>query len=505
MMLRAKSMKPALFLLLLMMATALRAELAPDREAGWRYVLLEGSTLTDDCPVCARPPIVVPLRGSFTLRLVDANPLFSTYALAGIDFFAGGGPAWNYKVTGSGEYRIGGEVAITQEGSMKAQIDNGSVKTDAELASAPGPPGRRWPMIGIKLRQTNGTMLQEYTIEMAAAPFREVWFSTAHGLTSGTRPPPDNRISGGDLLSSTGRIVRRNAEMTARLGIMPSVPDLGLDAFDMRPGGEVTFSLESDVFSETQGPLQEGDWLSAAGPILRTNQSLLAAFIMMPPVPDAGLDAVQFFPADSPVAGGPAGEVWFSIEKSQFSERLGKLLRAGDVLSDKGVIVRTNEQLLQHFRPLEPLTDHGLDAFYVWPSGEIWFSTEKGFVGEGSITYLSGDVLSDHGYVVFRNLDLLGPFAPLEDLADFGLDAMWVVTDTSRETTPPEVTLVESNRVTGDLHLSWQGRGRVFQVEGTAHPGGTWEALTPVDPERKFTDTGVLLRQRRQFYRVLQW
>ena len=54
-------------------------------------------------------------------------------------------------------------------------------------------------MIGIKLRQTNGTMLQEYTIELAAAPFREVWFSTAHGLTSGTRPPPDNRISGGDL------------------------------------------------------------------------------------------------------------------------------------------------------------------------------------------------------------------------------------------------------------------------------------------------------------------
>ena len=37
----------------------------------WRYQLLEGSTFTDDCPICDRIPIVVPMRGTFQLRLLE--------------------------------------------------------------------------------------------------------------------------------------------------------------------------------------------------------------------------------------------------------------------------------------------------------------------------------------------------------------------------------------------------------------------------------------------------
>jgi hypothetical protein len=38
-------------------------------------------------------------------------------------------------------------------------------------------------------------------------------------------------------------------------------------------------------------------------------------------------------------------------------------------------------------------------------------------------------MLSDQGFIVVRNLDLVQPFSPLEDLADFGLNGLWLVTD----------------------------------------------------------------------------
>jgi hypothetical protein len=37
--------------------------------------------------------------------------------------------------------------------------------------------------------------------------------------------------------------------------------------------------------------------------------------------------------------------------------------------------------------------------------------------------------LSDQGYIVFRNTELLSPFAPTEAVADFGLDALAVITN----------------------------------------------------------------------------
>src|SRR5581483_10674326 len=35
------------------------------------YTLINGSSLTDDCPVCDRITIPVPMQGAFNLRLVD--------------------------------------------------------------------------------------------------------------------------------------------------------------------------------------------------------------------------------------------------------------------------------------------------------------------------------------------------------------------------------------------------------------------------------------------------
>src|SRR5206468_8080166 len=107
---------------------------------------------------------------------------------------------------------------------------------------------------------------------------------------------PENAISAGDLLSNRGRVVKRNRELASQLGVMPPVPDIGLDAVQVTRRGEILFSIPGNVFSETLGPIQHGDLLSNRGAIVRRNQQLLAAFGVATNSPDAGLDAVQLLP-----------------------------------------------------------------------------------------------------------------------------------------------------------------------------------------------------------------
>ena len=66
----------------------------------WFYTLVNGSQLVDDCPICDRATIAVPMRGTFQLRFVEQGPLFFTYALENISFTATGNGR-SYKVTGS--------------------------------------------------------------------------------------------------------------------------------------------------------------------------------------------------------------------------------------------------------------------------------------------------------------------------------------------------------------------------------------------------------------------
>lgn len=460
----------------------------------WRYQLLPDSHLIDDCPPCGRPTILEPMRGSFDLRLVEENPLFSHYALENISFTAGYVAGRTYKVTGRGAYKVGGEVALLQDLSIEVRIDDGVSNRLCFFTNAEPRVQRLWPMMEATVVQTNGTFIQVYQLHLFAAPFREIWFSTAHGMTPGVWQPPTNRLSGGDLLSSAGRVVKWNRELTARLGVMPIVPDLGLDAVDVLPGGEVGFSVEEDVFSETLGPLQHGDLLSSRGRIVKRNQQLTAAFVQMPPAPDAGLDAVQML---------DSGEVYFSIERDFFSEALGRRIRAGDLLSSRGVIVKSNEQLVARFQPADPRRDYGLDALYVWPGGEVWFSVETGFQGQHFEPYGHGDLLSDQGYVIARNLELVGPFQPLEDLADFGLDGLFVITDATTPAGAPRFTGIQRQRSTGVVELEWEGRGRVWQVLRSRDAMGPYEPVSEMAPDLFFPDATAAASQ--SFYRLRQW
>jgi len=91
----------------------------PTTNQPWAYMLLNGSYLLDDCLLCGRPSMPLPMRGTFSLRLIDANPISARYSVDDIQFKAGDRP---YRVTGSGTFELGGEVAATLQ--MDLQVDS---------------------------------------------------------------------------------------------------------------------------------------------------------------------------------------------------------------------------------------------------------------------------------------------------------------------------------------------------------------------------------------------
>src|SRR5688500_3277200 len=76
------------------------------------YSLLAESRFYDDCLICGRPTIAVPLHGTFTLTLGEVNPLFTTYRIEDVAWVGRIGTNVHYDIRGSGTYTVGGEVAV---------------------------------------------------------------------------------------------------------------------------------------------------------------------------------------------------------------------------------------------------------------------------------------------------------------------------------------------------------------------------------------------------------
>ena len=245
-------------------------------------------------------------------------------------------------------------------------------------------------------------------------------FSSEQSFTATAGPHAGQTVSHGDELWTGGIIVNTNSQLVMNFCPLPPPPDFGLDALHRQPDGTVWFSVEFGWFDECLArDISDGDLLSNAGIVVRTNAELMRNFHPKPPTPDVGLDAVHVL-AD--------GRIYFSIEVDIFDEVLGVLLKHGDVLSELGVVVATNEQLMAGFCPKPPLFDYGLDALLLTGTGEVWFSTEEGWFDECRGVFISdGDLLSDLGYVVATNAALTaGFFDPTgkEPPPDVGLDAV---------------------------------------------------------------------------------
>ena len=98
----------------------------------------------------------------------------------------------------------------------------------------------------------------------------------------------------------------------------------------------------------------------------------------------------------------------------------------------------------------------------------------------------------------------MSAFAPIEDLADFGLDGLFVVTDLNVVSTLPRLTGIrKSNALT---HLEWEGPGRVFQVMRSGRVQGPFEPASPIVPDLSFdVDEAMGADPPTGFYQVRQW
>jgi hypothetical protein len=463
----------------------------------WSYTLVNGSSLLDDCPICGRVSIPLPMRGTFQLRLVLQGPLFITYAMDNISFTASGNGR-TYKVTGQGVFQIGGEIATQETATLQLLIDDGVSNKACYFTNSSGAVTRLWPMIQVSSDQTNGTSIQQFHLDIGAAPFRELWFSTTQRFQTGIWKPPTNVVGAGDLVSWLGHEVKSDAELIARLGIQFAGTDLGLKDIDILPGGEIAFSLAQAAFSSTLGTLHPGDIVSDQGRLLRTNLSLVSAFVPAAPFPpDFGVAALKLM---------PDGETWFSTQTNFFSKILGRMLQPGDLLSDNGTLVRSNAQLLAQFTPANPTNDYGLNSIYVWPSGEIWFSTAKGLLAANSNYYDPGDLLSDQGYLVYSNSELLAAFAPSNAPPSLGLDALYIVTDVTAISAPPQLEVPQvTNFPPFSLAFQFKTSGRVFQLERAQTLDAPFLPVLPISTATHFIDPGVLREQSQGLYRVHQW
>jgi hypothetical protein len=470
------------------------AEPAPDTTP-WCYQLIAGARLLDDCSVCDRLPLEIPLRGGFEVRLAERNPLFDRYELGAVRFTDGAEPP-GYELTGRGTFTWGGEVALVQEWSLEGTVRTPAGARAVVLRSPLAAVKRLWPMLAAELVEEDGTPESRLFLTLVAAPLRELWFTTDHGMTSGLGEWPTNRIRSADLLARPARIVREGVGLMKMIGLAGDDVEADIDAFTIPAGrdGELWFSLDRDVVSATLGPLGEGDLLSARGTVVQRNADLLRAFGFMPPLPDLGLDAVE--------ATGTGFRL--SIRTPQFSERLGVVVGRGDVLTSDGRLERTHWQLLERFKPEDPDHDYGLDGFYFWPSGEVWFTTEEGFQ-DAVLGYVTdGDLLSDQGYVVAPNLDLVREFQPLEDLANFGLQGFWVISDAAA-VAGPGVKLRIAPGTAGEIVLSWAGEGRVHQVEAADRCADPFQPVTPLLFDTAWSESRADPARAARFYRVRTW
>ena len=162
----------------LMTATAALAQSANVQT----YALVTGSQLVDDCPICARPTFLAPLTGTFTLTLLDQNPLYTRYELTDISFHAATQSGMQYKIAGTGVYQVGGEVALLQDLFLDVSINNGFTTTKALCVNTDRSVTQLWPKLAITVDQTNATPAQLYDLTLNAVPVPTVCSS-----------PPDPR------------------------------------------------------------------------------------------------------------------------------------------------------------------------------------------------------------------------------------------------------------------------------------------------------------------------
>jgi len=316
----------------------------------------------------------------------------------------------------------------------------------------------------------------------------------------------NQHVSDGDMLSVSGQVCMRNADLTAAWFAGAVAPDLGLDALDILDIGKpiIAFSTEVD---HPAGAFTSGDLLFTPGYVI-PNIALVNPFNI---TWDIGLDGVQFIGkiddiltfvnalpnAPREVLVKNPGllrellvrynvDIWFTVEGTAFIGTRSQVLD-GDLLSAAtGTIVYPQSALLPADVPAglpNRGVDFGLDGIATPRDRDLalkslWFSTEILYDGEKT-SFTDGDVLRLGDGVQIPNYELIKNFHPAADF--LGLDAFSVAADRGQ---PPKDPNIQS--MCGELPV-------VDFNGGVVLPGGLGTGLyrtnsaiaPPGDPPRR--------------------
>jgi hypothetical protein len=150
------------------------------------YRLRHESSFQQACtgPCLCAPGPLQQTSGTFSLVEMERDPLFAHYAIASANWQVSGDAATgagSHTITGSGFYRVGGEVAIQQQMSLELKIDSQAPAAfDSGLISG----GGAFPRIDIPVTSTEATCVTT-TIDLHAAPTR---IGKAEPTTEGIAP-----------------------------------------------------------------------------------------------------------------------------------------------------------------------------------------------------------------------------------------------------------------------------------------------------------------------------
>jgi hypothetical protein len=132
------------------------------------YHLNPDSNLERGCfPPCECPVMITePVKGTFLLTPIGSDGLFDQYAVSDVNWQFTNYDGTTTLITGSGTYKVGGEVALQQELSLSLQENGGKVEHfDSGLVQDSTP----FPNIHVTI-STNGQFCFDTAFEVSASP-----------------------------------------------------------------------------------------------------------------------------------------------------------------------------------------------------------------------------------------------------------------------------------------------------------------------------------------------
>ena len=132
----------------------------------------------------AGPRSSQPLRGTFDLVLLQNTAPYTRYTVENIDFVAGRGSSLERRITGNGTYVRFEEFAILQDMNLAMQIKDDYTNRTAFFTNETRQVSEPFPLIQVALKQTNGTLIETFSILLFAAAVTEIWFSPSASFVS---------------------------------------------------------------------------------------------------------------------------------------------------------------------------------------------------------------------------------------------------------------------------------------------------------------------------------